>query len=594
MFVLKKRKYNILDLLLIPIQCAPFSAIAETVRKIIVSFVPALQVVVTAKFIDTSIQVVNNHGSVSDVIPWILAVAGALAYSWLNYSLGALLRPKTQLGLRKNFRTAIIYKLAKLDYYHIENIKSQDLISRVAAESDKRFERASWFFLTFINIFLKLVGLVGILVMNVWWVAVLLFVLSAPLFVISLKGGKATYQAEKEATKAKRTYGYYSEILTGREAVDERTLFGFGGKISQKWMEQYEIVRKILFKINAKWVIRKQSGGTITSIISMLVMIALVFSTVRGEITIGLFIAISTAISGIVESMTHGMPNCVFQISYGAEFMRDLTELAALSETEGVLDLPSEAVKFESLEFKNVTFKYPNTEKYVLKNCSFIIHSGRHYAFVGENGAGKTTITKLATCLYHEYDGEILINGRNIKEYTYSEIKSFYALVFQDFARYYITLKDNIAIGNTRDMRNTDIFGAVDMLGLTEAVSNLPDKENSYLGKIKNGGTDLSGGQWQRIAMARAFVSQAPLQILDEPTAALDPVSESKIYQEFECLSQNKTTIFISHRLGSTKLADEIFVLSNGAVVESGTHDRLMSLDGIYAQMYSSQRSWYE
>ena len=216
---------------------------------------------------------------------------------------------------------------------------------------------------------------------------------------------------------------------------------------------------------------------------------------------------------------------------------------------------------------------------------------------MGVNGAGKTTITKLVTGLYDEFEGDILINGKNIKEYRQSELKSLCSVVYQDFAKYFISLKDNIAIGNINSMNQkgseNDIKDSMKIMGLEEVAEKLPKGWDTPLGKIKSGGLDLSGGQWQRVGMARAIVGNAPIKILDEPTAALDPISESHIYEEFEQISRGGTTIFISHRLGSTKLADEIFVIDHGSVAESGSHSELMKLDGIYANMYESQRSWY-
>jgi len=168
-------------------------------------------------------------------------------------------------------------------------------------------------------------------------------------------------------------------------------------------------------------------------------------------------------------------------------------------------------------------------------------------------------------------------------------------VVFQDFARYSVSMGENIALGNAPAMQDADyaLFEAAELAGISGKIHELPDGLNTNLGKLKEGSTDLSGGEWQRVVMARAILSPASLKILDEPTAALDPISESKVYEKFEQISQGKTTIFISHRLGSTKLADFIIVLENGGVIEQGSHEELMALCGVYAKMYESQRSWY-
>ena len=222
-----------------------------------------------------------------------------------------------------------------------------------------------------------------------------------------------------------------------------------------------------------------------------------------------------------------------------------------------------------------------------------VLFRSKHYALVGKNGAGKSTITKLLTGLYPEYEGEIYVNGKELRSYGMSEIKTIFSVVYQDFARYAVPVRDNILLGDVAHMKTADIESIVKKSGIFDIVDGLKKGLDTPLGKIDEEGQEISGGQWQRIAIARSLISQAPVRILDEPTAALDPVMESRIYQEFEKLMQDKTTIFISHRLGSTKMADEILVIDGGKIAERGTHDELINRKGIYANMYKSQRSWY-
>jgi len=219
------------------------------------------------------------------------------------------------------------------------------------------------------------------------------------------------------------------------------------------------------------------------------------------------------------------------------------------------------------------------------------------------NGAGKTTLTKILTGLYGEYEGEILINGKELREYTQPEKKALSAVVYQDFCQYPLNFYNNIAVGNINDMQNREkVENAVNIIGLAEAVDKLPKKYETPITKVKEDGVDISGGEWQRVALARLMINPAPLKILDEPTAALDPIGESQVYEQFgEIISQNQNktdrnhiTVFISHRLGSTKLADEIIVISDGKAAETGTFDELMAKNGIYAEMFESQSEWYK
>jgi len=199
------------------------------------------------------------------------------------------------------------------------------------------------------------------------------------------------------------------------------------------------------------------------------------------------------------------------------------------------------------------------------------------------------------TGLYNNYEGEILINGRDLRTYAPSSLKALFSVLYQDFAKYYISLEDNIALGNISEAgRPERVAEIINLAGLNETLKELKNGMKTPLGKIMEGGQDISGGQWQRVAIARSLISRASVKILDEPTSALDPISESVVYSEYKKLMCGKTTVFISHRLGATKLVDQILVIDGGRIAESGTHNELMAAGGQYAAMFESQREWYQ
>lgn len=223
-----------------------------------------------------------------------------------------------------------------------------------------------------------------------------------------------------------------------------------------------------------------------------------------------------------------------------------------------------------------------------------MIENGKHYAFVGVNGAGKTTIAKLITGLYTNYEGEILVDGRPLRSMSGAEIKGLSSVVYQDFARYYIPMYDNIALGClNQEHDRTDIENAAEAAGLSHTISRLPDGLDTPLGKIQEKGVDISGGEWQRIAIARGLYRVHDIIVLDEPTAAIDPLEESRIYRKFVEISRGKTAIIVTHRLGSTKIADRVIVMEKGRVIATGTHDELMRNCELYRTMYDSQAEWY-
>jgi len=314
---------------------------------------------------------------------------------------------------------------------------------------------------------------------------------------------------------------------------------------------------------------------------------------------------IISAVFGMVQQLGWQLSGSLENIAKVREYMKDLTGFIQLSSSgESLTEPDNEPIEFKTLEFNNVSFQYPSGDRLILDELSFSLDAGKHYAFVGKNGAGKTTITKLLTGLYTEYDGEILINGKELREYPAGTIKAMFSVVYQDFAKYFVSLKENIILGDAAGIQeksdtsgrltDTVIDDTTKKAGLSEIIKELKNGIDTPLGKILEDGQDISGGEWQRIAIARSLISRAPVKMLDEPTAALDPISESRVYSEFEKLMQDKTTVFISHRLGSTKLADEILVIDDGKIIERGTHDELMNEKGQYTEMFEAQRGWYQ
>ncbi|MDI9419252.1 MAG: ABC transporter ATP-binding protein [Firmicutes bacterium] len=594
---IEARKYGLLDLIKIPIQAAPAAAILVGLHSILAGIIPTIHVLVTADFIDTAIGILQGSLARSEIYSSLFAVVVLIAYSWVAAALANLINVKFDLGLQRHYHTAVMEKRARLHYRHIENPETWDLISRVTSRPEAQLTGGYRLLISAAAEILRIMGVLGILISQVWWAALAILSFSVPLFALAVKSGKASYEASKETAKYKRKSYYLADVLTSRETVDERTLFGYSDQINELWHERYETARRIEHQVIKKWFVRSKASGVITALISVLIVVVLLNPVLTGALSVGLFISLVGATFNLVQMMSWQLTSYADQLAKHREYLRDLTEFAMLEEADSAQMVPAESVpQFRSLEFFNVSFKYPGTDKYVLKNLSFRMEAGKHYAFAGVNGSGKTTITKLIAGLYDNYTGEILLNGKSIREWHPSELKAMLSIVYQDFAKYYITVRDNIALGDVNAIYSREdwqINRAISQTGLSAAVEKLPQGIQTPLGKIKPDGYDISGGEWQRIAMARAIVNPAPLRILDEPTAALDPISESELYQEFERISRGKTTIFISHRLGSTKLADEIFVIGDGRVLEHGTHQELMALDGVYAEMYESQRSWY-
>ena len=597
-FQLEQKKYNWTYLVRLPFACSPVGTVGLLAQKTLTGLVNVLWIPVEAGFIDAVLRLAGREGAFRDILPWAVFMLLIIFWKRMGYSFGRFATKKVDVegGYQINMET--VKKRSRMKYALVEDKDTWELVSRVCNQATRRvwdmLQQSS-------NVLIGVIRIAGTFVLvftQIWWAGLVLMLLSVFLLCMSLKSGGKIYEADKEREKYERRGRYLGQILTSRESAGERTLFHFSERVDESWQKQRIAINHINRK--ASW--RRESliarSGILTNGVSVF-MAALLAVGLTHDMTIGMFIALSKAVFEMTSLMSNEVTRYGVSIAVGLEFLKDFTAFANLEEEEGTGDAPTEElIPFESLEFKHVTFSYPGSDRPVLRDLSFTMRAGEHYAFVGENGCGKTTITKLITGLYQDYQGEILLNGRELSTYTAAQKKAMFSGVYQDFARYQISIGDNIRMGRVPSFdseeskrRMVEIAG---QLGLKDEIDSLPAGYDTQLGRLMPDSVDLSGGQWQRVAMARALMSRAPMLILDEPTASLDPISESRLYEQFGQISQGRTTLFISHRLGSTHLADHIFVLKNGGVLEEGSHKELMELDGLYREMYDSQRSWYQ
>lgn len=660
MFILKKRKYTWLDMYRIPFSCAPVSTVLVTLQKAVTALVNIFQVIVVAEFLDGTIDAVMHKNYDRKLIVWFVLMLLMVSWKRVSYNIGRLFTNHFVIAGNRQVLREFTKKRNRLEYYLLEDPATEELTNRVVNKLERNLEELLQRFVNFFVIYIpRIIGVLLIIAAHVWWLAIVVMVMAVPLVFISLRGGQKIYRANEEAAVYERRHKYLFDVLTGRETTEERSLFGYSGPVNAQWYHQYDTARKINLKAEAVFTLNMQGGSIITSILASAVSLIMIPLTASGALSVGMFISLSTAIYDLVKLMGWEMTRAVAQIARYREYMKDLTSFAALperqeasgesevSEGRGTFEeaelrhgmtsgerkeqqlenafrqtksqLRQEIPRLQTLEFRHVTFHYPGTEVDILKDFSMELRNGVHYAIVGENGAGKSTLIKLLTGLYRDYEGEILYNGMEMRTFPQEQWFRIFSCVFQDFARYYLSVKENICLGvgdmefeEDEAVRRTIEGGAgsrgqetaegdmearmrkvMRQLGLQDAVSALRYGYETRLGKLDEDSVDLSGGQWQRVAMARALMNDAPVLLLDEPTAALDPISESELYEEFGEISKGHTTIFISHRLGSTKLSNHIFVLKDGCVREQGSHEELMAVGGIYAAMYETQQSWY-
>ena len=347
-------------------------------------------------------------------------------------------------------------------------------------------------------------------------------------------------------------------------------------------------------KYGKKYAILYSIDSVITESFSIVIYFLLGINVLLGRITMGQFsslyqatIQFNRSLHQIVKKYTD-ITYIVTILKYYVQFVE--TNLES-NDKEGN-KITEDIINDCNIEFKNVSFKYPRTDTYVLKNISINIKAGEHISVVGENGAGKTTFIKLLCGFYHDYEGEILLNGINIKNYSYSEYIRLLAVVFQDYKLFAFSLRENITLFENKDEDLEEIYNLSDLQGW---IDDLKYGDQTHIYKyFAEEGVEPSGGQSQKIAIARALYKDSPIVVLDEPTAAMDPISEYDIYKNFDILIKNKTAVYISHRLSSCKFCGRIVVFHNGEIVEDGNHKNLIDIcDGYYARMYNTQAQWY-
>lgn len=511
-----------------------------------------------------------------------------------NIVMEACIVPDCKLFYRTVYKGKMLKKLEKLEYWHFENEHSVEIMDKAYGRAEEAAMHLfpSYIF-TAITSFICIAGIFVQLAHAAWWLP---FSLLLPYVVETYYIYKRNFDIYREMEgywNQERKYGLLGDLLKEKDSVRENRL----NQSSNYLIGTY---RRRLHTRNREYerfyflYLRKITGSKIISKAAQIInAIFLLILFCYGRIDIGQLIAFTMA---IFTSLWMGMDGVAEVIKWSGHHINSYDyydKYFKLSEDrEGTIQNVPGTIW---IEFRHVSFRYPGTDKNVLNDISFVINHGEKVSIVGENGEGKTTIIKLLLGLYQPDSGEILVSGRILNEYSNKARRKMFGTIFQDFNRYALSLRENVGVGMVEDIDNfPEIKSAMEKAKVDEFVEKLPEKENTMLTRFFTDGIELSGGQWQRIAIARAFMGNRPVLILDEPTSQLDPMAESRLYSEFMEMSKNKTAILITHRLGATMITDRILVISQGCVAQSGTHESLLAQGGIYADMFNCQKQWYK
>lgn len=440
---------------------------------------------------------------------------------------------------------------------------------------------------------LRIFGAAAVLAVNAPWLLLLIAVLLTASTLINRKKNDIDIKNFTELSGINRIFGHICwEMEDFRYGKDIR-LYGAAGMMIEKASQQINRLNDYWKRINDKKFPLNILDIIVTAARDFGTYLYLGFLAITGKITIGTFSQLLTAggsLNTALQGMVFGFQDIVKRSSYAYEIVKFMEYPPFMEKGDRRIENPEGG---HTIEFKNVSFTYPGTDVQVLKNTSITLRSGERLSVVGLNGAGKTTFIKLLCRLYDVTEGEILLDGVNIRDYDYEEYMKLFSVVFQDFRLLAFSVRDNVFLGNEEPEETVDSL--MEKVGLSEKIKSLPNGRDTMMFKqFDKEGVELSGGEQQKLAIARALYKDAPVVILDEPTAALDPVAEYEIYKRFDELVGGKTAVYISHRLSSCKFCDKIAVFSEGTVKEYGTHDQLLRLkDGIYAEMFKAQAQYY-
>lgn len=380
--------------------------------------------------------------------------------------------------------------------------------------------------------------------------------------------------------KNTRKYNYIAEVLSDKEFVEEKKVYAYLPYFSQEFDKEFDFASKKNRQLGGKRIKLELITDVIFLIYSFLTFLILFFAYRENQITIGLFISAT----GYMLSLIGNISGAIATFENITKYKKIKMDTISFSQRKDnhTTDVDTDLLDNSVLSIRNVYFKYPTNEKMIIDDVSFSFQKGKKYAIVGTNGSGKTTLAKLLSGLYAPMSGNITYASRPV-------------VLFQDFNRYPATLKENITLSEKFQSEDKRILKIEQKSGLKNRISTMKLGDDTELTTLTEGGEELSGGEWQRVALARILWSDADIYILDEPTASLDPIEEIRIFNAYNELLKNKTVIFITHRLGFVKNVDEVIVLNNGNIAEIGTHGQLMEKNnGLYKNMFEEQKSWYE
>lgn len=488
----------------------------------------------------------------------------------------------------------LIQHAATMDLYQFEDADFYDKLERARRQTVGRTILMSQVMAQFQDLITIIFLSVALIAFNPWLIVLLIFAV-IPSFLGESHFNQRSYSLTRNWTPQRRELDYLRYIGASDETAKEIKTFGLADFIA----ERFRTVADKYYDANKRLAIKRSAWGAIFSAVGSAAYygayVFIVIQTVAGAITVGTLTFLAGSFNRM-RGMLQAMMKRFTQIADGAMYLQDLFDFFAIEPgiKSPARPVPVPASVEHGFTFENVGFKYPGSERWALRGVSFHLKAGEKMALVGENGAGKTTLVKLLARLYEPTEGRILMDGVDLRDYDLRQLRAAIGVIFQDYVRFQMKALENIAVGQIDYVDELPFIEDAAQKSLAApVVEELPQQYEQMLGKRFAGGMELSGGQWQKVALARAYMRDAQLLILDEPTAALDARAEHEVFVRFAELIEGKTAVLISHRFSTVRMADRILFLENGQMKELGSHEELLAQDGQYAELFNLQAAGY-